>query len=232
MPSKETIFSKQAIFQFDKQTELLLENYIISETNFYAVKLVQQWPQWKDNIAIIYGAEKSGKSHLAKIWQQHAQAAKLQAKELEALSVTEILQAQKHFLIEDVSSISNETALFHLFNAVREDKDASMLITAHAHPNQLGVTLADLRSRLISCELAELSLPDEALFRMLLVKHFSDHQLHVSTEVIEFIINRCERSYAAAANLVESLDNLALTHKRNITIPFIKEMAPQLGLEG
>ncbi len=221
---------KQATFRFDKQSELLDTDYILSDANSYAARIIQNWPAWEGNIALIYGPAKSGKSHLASIWQQHAHAAKLTSKELYRLSATEILQHHQQILIEDIRSIHDETVLFHLFNAVRAMKGASMLLTASEHPNRLGIRLPDLRSRLLSTQLAALELPDEALLRMVIAKHFSDHQLRVASEVIEFLAARCERSFAAVSALVETLDTLALSHKRNITIPFIKEVAPQLNL--
>lgn len=230
MPEQHTPSVHQTTFRFDKQHTLLHEDYMISEANRFAATLIQHWPKWKGHIALIYGPKKSGKTHLATIWQHHAHAAKLTSKELYKLSATEILSQHHHILVEDIQSIHDETVLFHLFNAVRENEKASMLLTASAHPNHMNIRLPDLKSRLLAAQLAGLELPDEPLLETLFTKHFSDHQLKVSPEVITYLVSRSERSFSNVASIVETLDRLALTHKRNITIPFIKEMAPQLGL--
>lgn len=221
----------QTIFHFDKQQELLLEDYITSASNQFAVKLIQSWPHWKGQVALIYGPPKSGKSHLAHLWLHQAQGAKLRQEELAALSASEILAQQQHLLLENIENLEDETVLFHLINAVRTTENTSLLLTSTHAPAALDITLADVRSRLIACEQAELHLPDDALLKQLFAKYFSDHQLRITSEVIDYLTSRSERSFQAAAAIVEQLDALALTHKRNITIPFIKEMAPKLGLE-
>ena len=113
-PSKN---HNQSTFRFEKaQSDLLHEDYIISPANSYAAHIVQSWPKWEGNIALIYGPPKSGKTHLAHIWQQHVHAAKLTSNELYRLSASEIIAQHKHILIENIETIHEETALFHIFN--------------------------------------------------------------------------------------------------------------------
>ena len=69
-----------------------------------------------------------------------------------------------------------------------------------------------------------LGAPDEALLTQMLVKHFRDRQLSVDPEVIEFLVNRIERSAAAAERVVAALDAAALGQRRRVTIRLAREL--------
>ena len=220
--------STQRHFQFPTTSESLYEDYVIAASNEYAVCLIEHWPSWSCRVALLHGPAKSGKTHLATIWKQRAGAVILSQHELSERPATDILRTCQHILLEDIDTIRQEEALFHLFNEVRNTPGASMLLTANAAVHALNIALPDLVSRLAACETAALNLPDDILMQALLTKHFANRQLHVSSEVIDFLLQRCERSFDAAIRLVDQLDELALAHKRNITIPFIKKMAPHV----
>jgi chromosomal replication initiation ATPase DnaA len=59
--------------------------------------------------------------------------------------------------------------------------------------------------------------PDDALLAMVLVKLFADRQLVVAPAVVDYLVRRMERSYAAAALLVRQLDEAALSSGRPIS---------------
>jgi chromosomal replication initiation ATPase DnaA len=221
----------QSTFSFSKSEAFAREDYIISPGNRYATSLIHEWPQWKGQITLLYGPKASGKTHLAHIWSEHACAKELSSRELYRHSALDLVQTHTHLLIENIENIHDETVLFHLFNAVRETAKATLLMTAKEHPSRLNIRLPDLYSRLISAQLAALELPDETMLYTLFAKHFSDRQLKVSSDVMLYLASRCERSYNSVALLVAQLDLLALTCKRNITIPFIRDMSETLGLD-
>jgi len=56
------------------------------------------------------------------------------------------------------------------------------------------------------------------------VKLFSDRQLEIGEEVVAYLLNRIERSFAAAQDLVAELDTAALARQRRITVPFVREI--------
>lgn len=225
--NKDKTVKGQSAFSFEVAPELVQEDFFISAANEHAVALINQWPEWQGGIALLYGPKASGKTHLATIWAQKSDAVFLDDKTLYRIPASELVAKNCHYVVENIEHIHDETALFHLFNAVR-GQGLSLLFTAQAHPTRLGVRLPDLRSRLQSIPMAELELPDETLLRLLLIKHFSDHQLRVAPEVADFLALRMERSFSAVAKVVEQLDRLALNQKRNITIPFVKEVASRI----
>ena len=62
-----------------------------------------------------------------------------------------------------------------------------------------------------------LTAPDDALFRAVLVKLFSDRQLAVDESLVSFLTTRIERSLAAARTAVMRLDREALRLRRPVT---------------
>jgi chromosomal replication initiation ATPase DnaA len=63
----------------------------------------------------------------------------------------------------------------------------------------------------------ELGPPDDALLRALMVKLFADRQLAVDESLLAYLMNRIERSFAAARAVVEQLDREALRLHRPVT---------------
>ena len=70
--------------------------------------------------------------------------------------------------------------------------------------------------------------PDDALLRALLVKLFIDRQLVVDTAVIDALALRMERSFAAARQVVDRLDRVALERGRRVTRPLVQEVLTEL----
>jgi chromosomal replication initiation ATPase DnaA len=112
--------------------------------------------------------------------------------------------------------------LLHFFNAVKEAKTGYLLMTANDNPANIGIRLADLRSRLVAVYSIRINDADDEMMRQMLVKKFAERQLKVEMEVINYIVSRAERSFVALDKIVEKLDTEALKSKKNITIPFVK----------
>jgi chromosomal replication initiation ATPase DnaA len=110
----------------------------------------------------------------------------------------------------------DEAALFHLLNLAREER-AYVLITARTAPAGWRVATPDLASRLRALPVVALEVPDDALLRAVIVKLFADRQLAVDENLVGFLANRIERSFAGAREAVRALDREALRLKRPVT---------------
>ena len=66
--------------------------------------------------------------------------------------------------------------------------------------------------------------PDDSLLAAVLVKLFSDRQLYLSEDVLNYVLPRMERSFAAARDLAEKADKLALIEKRPVSIPLMRRI--------
>ena len=136
--------------------------------------------------------------------------------------------AQGPVLIEDIDHTGfDETALFHLINAVREHGSA-VLITSRLWPAAWHVSLPDLASRLKAATVVEIAEPDEELLAKVLVKLFSDRQVFVDDRIIAWLVARMERSLAAARHVVARLDQLALASGSKITRGLAAEVLAEM----
>ena len=212
--------ARQIAFDLPFRTSQGQEDFFVSAPNASAVKMLDQWPDWPQHCLLLIGPEGSGKSHLGALWANRAGA------HLADLQQTPAAQQSAHWLVEDadrLSSATQEEALFHLFNAVRS-AGGSMVITARTVPARWFLELADLRSRMQAMPIAQLSEPDDALLKAVLVKHFNDRQIETEARLIDYLVPRMERSFAAVRKVVSELDRLSLEQKRPVTYRLAGEL--------
>lgn len=191
-----------------------------------AVSIIDQWPHWPAPVVILAGPVGSGKSHLAAIWQERSRAASIDAK---AGSGAQALAADGPVLFEDADRRGfDDTELFHVINSVRENGH-TLLITSRLWPMSWPVTLPDLRSRLKAATVVEIGEPDEDLLAQVIVKLFADRQLHIDDKLVGYIVQRMERSLAAAQTIVGRLDRLALARGTRITRHLAAEVLNEVG---
>jgi len=203
---------------------------IVSDRLNAAVAIVDRWPDWPSPVVILAGPTGSGKSHLASIWAARVGARAVDIDKPDPL-VLEIA-AEGPVLIEDIDRRGfDETALFHLINAVREHGSAA-LITTRLWPAGWKVTLPDLASRLKAATVVEIAEPDEELLAQVLVKLFADRQVSVDDRIIAWLVARMERSLSAALAIVTRLDQLSLARGSKITRVMAAEVMAEMDTGG
>ena len=94
--------------------------------------------------------------------------------------------------VEDLAEGVDEVALFHLLNLARE-QTAYLLLSARETPVRWPIRLPDLASRVRALPIIELTAPDDALLRAVMIKLFADRQLAVDESLIAYLIMRIER---------------------------------------
>jgi chromosomal replication initiation ATPase DnaA len=192
------------------------EDFLEGPSNAAALSLIERWPDWPSRTVLLRGPEGAGKSHLAAIWAREAGARILSPRMLQGVEVP-IALATGALVLENLAEGSfDEAALFHLLNLAREER-AFLLIAARTAPTTWKITLPDLASRLRALPVVALEAPDDALLRAVIVKLFADRQLAVDENLVNFLANRIERSFAAAREAVQLLDQEALRLKRPVT---------------
>ena len=201
------------------------EDFLAGASNKAALGLIERWPDWPDRALALIGPEGAGKSHLAAIWAEIAGARRVSARALGETGLMGAL-ATGALVVEDASARLDERALFHLLNLVRQE-EAFVLITAQTAPASWRGELPDLASRLRAVPVVELSAPDDALLRAVLVKLFADRQLAVDEGLIGYLATRIERSFAGARAAVEELDREALRQQRPVTRALAAELLSQ-----
>ena len=199
------------------------EDFLVSDCNRAAVRLIDAWPDWQDNVQLMTGPAASGKTHLAKVWQALSSARSLDPDNL-AMDFVDAMDAGTPLVVEDVDRLDyDEKALFHLLNLARE-KRLAVLLTARGTPRSWRVALPDLLSRLNGVPAVEIGPPDEALIRTVLLKHFADRQLDIDPKVVTYLALHVDRSLAAAAAAVAAIDRAALATGRKISRQLVMEV--------
>lgn len=204
-------------------------DFLSGRGNETALALIDRWPDWPARVIALTGPEGSGKSHLAAIWAKAAGAPVIAGRAIDAPSVPQAL-LRSALVVEDADQgRPDEAALFHLLNLAKE-QSAYVLMTARQPPSNWPVALPDLASRLRALPVVTLDPPDDALLAAVLVKLFADRQLAVDERLIEFLVHRIERSFAAARAAVAELDQEAMRLKRPVNRALAAEIMRARGL--
>lgn len=183
------------------------EDFWVSGCNGAAVAWIDKWPAWEADALVLYGPAGCGKTHLGQVMSRKA--------------------GEKAVVIDDadtkVGNAKAEEDIFHLFSRAREGR-LHILLTGSKAPREWGFALSDLRSRVLASPAVAVGAPDDQLRAVLLAKLFSDRQIFVGQDVVQFILSRAERSFAALGALVDDVDRAALAEKRAVTVPFIRDL--------
>ena len=209
---------QQLVLDLAHRQALGEEDFLVSRSNAAAIELIDRWPDWPHPACVVTGPQGSGKSHLANVWRLRSSAGVVPGSEPGDAAVSAVPE-RGAVVVEDIDrGLADEKALFHLLNRARENA-LSVLITSRRAPGDLVFQVPDLRSRLRALPVVELSAPDEALLKAVLVKLFCDRQLNVEPAVIDYLSVRMERSMEAASRIVAMIDRLALAMHRKVTRP-------------
>jgi len=220
------MMAAQLVFDLPRRVAYDEADFFVTARNERAFGLLTQWPEWHAPAAVVWGPAQSGKTYLAHIWQKRANAAFVDPA---ALATHDWAPPWQPLVVEDVDAATlPETALFHRLNLAREH-GSSILLTARTPPGQWKIALPDLRSRIRSYPTAEIQPPDEEHLAALLLKHFSDRGIEIAPDVIAYLVQRIERSMAAAEAVAALLDKAALSEHRRITRVFAAKVLKTIG---
>ncbi|MBF0372271.1 MAG: DNA replication protein [Alphaproteobacteria bacterium] len=209
---------RQLPLDLGHRTAFEAADFLEAPSNAQALAWLARWPDWPGHASCLWGPPGCGKTHLAHLFAARCGGAVLPATAIES-------RPGGHLVVEDADRGVDEVALFHLFNATRE-AGAFLLLTGRAPPSRWAIRLPDLASRLNAIPAIAIQAPDDALMAAVLVKLFADRQLEVGAGVIDWLVTRGERSFAAAGAVVARLDAQALAERRNITLPFVRAVIP------
>ena len=209
-------------FIFDLKTKINFSesDFFVNSTNKKAVDLVSLWPDWHNKAAIIYGENKSGKSHLGNIWMQRADATLI---DLKNNDINNNKNSKINYLIDNFSLIKQdqENIILDIFNQCLFNNNYILFLCSEI--KDINFKLKDLESRFNSILSTVIEKPDDQIIEVLIIKYFSDHQVLITNDVIKYLSGRIERSYNDLFNMLNKINNLSLKNKQKITIPFLRE---------
>ncbi len=131
---------------------------------------------------------------------------------------------QCHLLcIDDLQRIDHaaEVDLFHCINRCR-DNETRLVLAADRAPDELGLKLADLQTRLAWGLVFRTQLLTDDGLREAFRKEIETRSLEASDEVLSYVLKRFPRRMSVLKKVVDTLDEVSLSEQRRITIPFVK----------
>lgn len=193
-------------------------------SNEEAHYLIQQWPQWPIRSVAICGPSGCGKTHLAHIWQSKSKATFLLSSPTTfSTSPHQIIERNTAFILDDADLIEDEEWLFHFYNLVQEKK-GYLLFCAKTSPTHWKITLPDLISRLSTVMTVVITEPDDATLKQILFKQLSDRGIVMGSDLIDYSLNRIERSFESIRSFVHTIDRYSLAFKRSPSPTMIREI--------
>ena len=212
----------QLLLNFNYKQNFNYDDFFVSKSNFFAFKLIENWPNWEKNILNIYGEKSSGKSHLANIFYNKNKGKKINENQLNEDTLKEF-KLYENIILDDFKNKTEERLLYSLFNLVDHD-NKYLLINSLTPISEMDFHLNDLKSRSKNCLFAKIESPDDELMFAIILKSFSDRQITIDKKLIEFIIKRIDRSYGKISDFIYKIDELTLKKKRPIDFKTIKEI--------
>lgn len=180
------------------------------------------------------GPSRTGKTHLALALcaaaeQQHRRAAYLPmtAAAGRLRDALDALEGNDVVALDGIEVIAgtreDEVALFDFHNRARAS-GLNVLYTARGIPDDIGLDLPDLRSRLQQCLRVMLDPLDEAGRRDVLRERAQRRGLVLEDAALEWLLTRTDRDLGALVALLDRLDRASLAAQRRITVPFLRSV--------
>ncbi|QJC27765.1 chromosomal DNA replication initiator [Anaplasma platys] len=213
------------LFDIQEMHSYQCSDYVVLENNRHTYNLLMNNDIWQS--FILYGPLGSGKTHLAHVWKKLRSADFLLPNNVD--TSIETIKGSSAVIVEDIDKINNESWLLHCYNFALE-KARPLLMTSSMPPKLLPLKLKDLQSRLLATLSAKLAEPNEELLRIMLVKLFTDRQLHTDIKTINFILNNVERSFVKLRDIVSLIDTELQGCSGSVTIPFVRSVIRKVNL--
>lgn len=227
LPDTGTTGPGQMAFDLGHEPSHAADDYIVGEGNRMAFAHVAAFPHWPGPLTLIEGPPSSGKSHLARIWAELADAGEARPDTAEALSRE---GGTVPLVVEDVDRAGfDEAALFHLINQSMRDR-RPLLMTAREGVANWPYETDDLKSRARLAAHFRVDLTDDIQLSQMFVKLFGDRQVTVDPRIIAFLVARMERSPEEAVALAALIDRMALERGTAITRAIASEALRQRSL--
>ena len=180
------------------------------------------------------GPSRTGKTHLALALcaateQQHRRAAYLPmvAAAGRLRDALDALEGNDVVALDGIEVIAgaheDEVALFDFHNRARAS-GLNVLYTARGIPDDIGLGLPDLRSRLQQCLRVMLDPLDDAGRRDVLRERAQRRGLVLEDAALEWLLTRTDRDLGTLVALLDRLDRASLAAQRRITVPFLRSV--------
>ena len=212
----------QLLLDFDIKKNFNDHDFYVSDSNYFAFNLIDKWPKWEKRILNISGEKFSGKTHLANIFKLKSSALFLNENQINN-DVFKKIKLYESIIVDGFSNSVDEKLIYAILNLI--DQDSKYLLINSENPiGEISFKLPDLASRSRNLLHAKIDPPDDDLIFAIILKNFSDRQIKLEKRIIEFIINRIDRSYSKISEFIYKVDELSLKKKKPINLKTIREI--------
>ena len=212
--------TEQRIFNFNNTKNFFEENLIRDTSNSNVLNFLDKFPNWETKLINIVGEKKSGKSFILQLFRKKNQFNYINNKEDFEKKYDELFLVDK--LILDGFQI-NEDKFFSLINHFILHKKY-LIISSRVPLTMLEIKLLDLKSRLKEFLLIEIQNPSDDLIYSLILKYFSDNQIVIKKDLVEYIVKKIDRSYSSIEKFLIKLNDQSIIKKKKIDYKLINEV--------
>jgi len=178
----------------------------------------------------LWGDAGSGRSHLLRAAAAEMDVPCFDGAVVDAVDIettTAADAARRVLIVDDVEATDAATqeALFHAYNALREDPHGAMIVAGDRAPRDLALHAArdDLRSRLAWGLAYQLHRLDDDEKDAALVRHAEQRGFPLAPEVRRYLMTHFARDLGSLMQMVEALDRHAREQRRVVTLPLIRD---------
>lgn len=216
----------QLIFDFAERGYPGFDKFLGTEN----AELVYVLQHKHDPFIYVWGEEGAGKSHLLRAWVAQALDAGKKAVYIDAAAtpLTEAAFEAEYLAIDQIEKLGNEeqALLFAVFNRFRNSGKGFLLLSSEHTPQQL-VIREDLRTRMAYCLVYEVKpLTDQEKIDAL-VSMAAARQVTIDPEIFEYLLNHWRRDMDSLMQMLDTLDNYAVTMGKRITLPLLRQLLKQ-----
>jgi chromosomal replication initiation ATPase DnaA len=216
--------TEQRIFNFNNTTNFFEENLIRDTSNSNVLDFLDKFPNWETKLINIVGEKKSGKSFILQVFRKKNQFVYINSKEDFEKKYDNLFLVDK--LILDGFQITEDN-FFSLINHFILHKKY-LIISSREPLTMLEIKLLDLKSRLKEFLLIEIQNPSDDLIYSLILKYFSDNQIVIKKDLVEYIVKKIDRSYSRIETFLLKLNNQSIIKKKKIDYKLINEVLNEM----
>lgn len=216
----------QLIFDFAERGYPGFDKFLGTEN----AELVYVLQHKHDPFIYVWGEEGAGKSHLLRAWIAQALDAGKKAVYIDtaATPLTEAAFEAEYLAIDQIEKLGNEeqALLFAVFNRFRNSGKGFLLLSSEHTPQQL-VIREDLRTRMAYCLVYEVKLLTDQEKIDALVSMAAARQVTIDPEIFEYLLNHWRRDMDSLMQMLDTLDNYAVTMGKRITLQLLRQLLKQ-----
>ncbi|NVJ60946.1 MAG: DnaA regulatory inactivator Hda [Gammaproteobacteria bacterium] len=197
--------------------------------NQFLMEFLLQASRSGNEFVYLWGNQGSGKSHLLQAFGNQSESV-IYIPLKEPGLAPEMLEGLESFqivCIDDIDAIAGdakwEEGIFHLYNRIK-DIGNSLVISGNQSPNDIGISLNDLKSRLTAMTVFKIQMLSDTDKQVLLQQKAAAMGFTLGSEVAQFVLSRSSRDLHYLMKALDQLDSASLIAQRKITVPFVKDV--------